>query len=358
MKRFSVVLLAVALTFALFLSGCAPQTAPAPEVQAPEPVPAPEPPIELTAGIFFAEGTAGLDAMRTLLRNVEERSNGRVRFTVHAGGTLVSMADSLSALREGVMDISPLNISFHLDEMKMSGLTAMPGLGVNVKQTNSAQLAMAEFPPIRDELERLGLVFWTSLTSDKDIIFSNKPIRTLEDFRGLKIHASGEMARILSHFGAAPVSVPLPEMYEALERGTIDAVIFPREPGIGRRFYETVDYVVYGQFGLRGQAIYINAESWAALPQDIQDIFKEAGEEFVSLHADMLEGRPAVRDFHKTLDELGVTPITLSDECNQIFNNAANSVVMRSWVDRKEQEGYPGQEVLDRYLDLLSQYRN
>jgi TRAP-type C4-dicarboxylate transport system substrate-binding protein len=57
-------------------------------------------------------------------------------------------------------------------------------------------------------------------------VFSTKPIRTFNDFKGKKIIATGPTAELLKAAGAAPLGIVITESYESLQRGTADGAVF------------------------------------------------------------------------------------------------------------------------------------
>jgi TRAP-type mannitol/chloroaromatic compound transport system substrate-binding protein len=76
-------------------------------------------------------------------------------------------------------------------------------------------------------------------------LHSNKPVRTLEDLKGLKIRTAGAWLEISKNLGAAPVTMPGGDVYTALERGTIDATEWGTLwENISAGFYKIAKYVI------------------------------------------------------------------------------------------------------------------
>ena len=72
-----------------------------------------------------------------------------------------------------------------------------------------------------------------------------KPIRTLDDFKGLKLRTSGAWAEVANSLGASTVILPGGEVYPALERGVVDAIEWAT-PGIniGLGFHKVAKYII------------------------------------------------------------------------------------------------------------------
>lgn len=97
----------------------------------------------------------------------------------------------------------------------------------------------------------------------------NKPIKTLEDIKGLKIRTpSANQSRWLKALGATPVSFPVTQMYRALETGRVDALLVP--PSVIRSFKigEVAKYFTTGldaAFGRSPFFVVMNKKSWNSL---------------------------------------------------------------------------------------------
>jgi TRAP-type mannitol/chloroaromatic compound transport system substrate-binding protein len=110
---------------------------------------------------------------------------------------------------------------------------------------------------------------------------TNKPIRSLEDFKGLKLRAPLTMNMwILEQIGANPVKLPGGEIYMALKLGTIDGAEFSNASAdYGMKFAEVTKYwsvpCWFQPSSLLG--FMINLDAWKKLPDDLKAIMEEAG---------------------------------------------------------------------------------
>lgn len=94
--------------------------------------------------------------------------------------------------------------------------------------------------------EKFGVVgFPCGAHSDEIHMHSRKPIRTLEDLKGLKLRTSGAWAEVATTLGASTVILPGAEVYPALERGVVDAIEWAT-PGINLPlgFHKVAKYVI------------------------------------------------------------------------------------------------------------------
>ena len=95
-------------------------------------------------------------------------------------------------------------------------------------------------------IEKFGVVgIPCGAHSDEIHMHSRKPIRTLEDLKGLKLRTSGAWAEVATSLGASTVILPGSEVYPALERGVVDAIEWAT-PGInhGLGFHKVAKYII------------------------------------------------------------------------------------------------------------------
>ena len=98
-------------------------------------------------------------------------------------------------------------------------------------------------------------------------------MKTLEDMKGLKIRVLGgpptEMAKAL---GASPALMPMPDMYQALDKGVFDGAAVPWEAIHGFRLYEVAKNVTMVPFYASYFSVCANRQKIQSLPKDVRDI--------------------------------------------------------------------------------------
>ncbi|MES2603563.1 MAG: TRAP transporter substrate-binding protein DctP, partial [Pseudomonadota bacterium] len=74
------------------------------------------------------------------------------------------------------------------------------------------------------------------------IITTDKPIRSLDDLRGMRIRGPTELLGVLESLGADPVNMPMNDVYSALAKGVLDGVVAPTDTFRALHFAEVADY--------------------------------------------------------------------------------------------------------------------
>jgi TRAP-type C4-dicarboxylate transport system substrate-binding protein len=109
----------------------------------------------------------------------------------------------------------------------------------------------------------------------------NKPVKTLEDIKGLKVRAVGVMSDVIKALGAVPIPLEMPDCYDSLRRAVIDGITVDLSTLKYWKFAEVIKYVTADwQLGT-GYTFYwvMNKRKWDGLPPDIQKIFTEVASE-------------------------------------------------------------------------------
>lgn len=127
---------------------------------------------------------------------------------------------------------------------------------------------------IEDNLRMLGIGYRTPR-----VMSSNKPVQTPDDLNGLKMRVS-EMSSWVSIWGpdtlgATAITMPLGELYGALQNGTAEASEGPYEQLATNKFYEVQDCVINTNHVYEWVAIFISEKTYQKLPEDLQNILSE-----------------------------------------------------------------------------------
>lgn len=263
----------------------------------------------------FARGDFSADLLPSFAKEVEQKSNGRLVISTHYAGDLVPQDDTLKATSQGMIQMSQACGVFWSGVEPILGLEF--GLPFGFKGTlaqveeliaKTGLYAMWEQAYARQNCQLLGIHTYGPYPA----IASNKPIRKLEDFKGLKIRALLEVADLLKEIGAAPGYVPGGEIYMALKLGTFDAATYSVDAIRGFKWHEVMKYYIlpYWCDWYFGDVV-INKDAWAKLPDDLKQILKEAMANFGKANKEVYEKEVAtVVDKAK---EFGYEVITLPE---------------------------------------------
>jgi TRAP-type C4-dicarboxylate transport system substrate-binding protein len=110
---------------------------------------------------------------------------------------------------------------------------------------------------------------------------SHDPLTVPSDYAGLKVRVAGSPGKIYESVGATNVALPAEEIYQSLERGVIDTVMFPFDNIAANKINELVDNVTYDGIGAYATSVFaINKDKWDELDEDARDVMTEVTAEY------------------------------------------------------------------------------
>jgi TRAP-type C4-dicarboxylate transport system substrate-binding protein len=211
------------------------------------------------------------------MRKVEQDSRGRLKIDPYWGGVTISSDQSVFELRHGVADIALITPIYQRAGVR--AIKAQTGFYVGAT-TPQAQVAVYRclqqaFPELDHELAgvRVLAVQGGNLAN---IITRGRPVRSLDDLRGLRLRAPTEVAVTLQRLGADPSTMPMAEVYSALSKGTIDGVVAPQDTLKALHFSEVARYVDTLSVARGGYpARAISNRTYDALPADLRRVLDQ-----------------------------------------------------------------------------------
>lgn len=267
-------------------------------------------------------------------QSVEKRTNGRVQFELISLPELgLQGAETIRVLKTGVVDVTETYGGYVAGELPLIEILELPGIFPNPETAKKAILA---WKPMEAKIldEKANAVLLAMAVYPDQAFFSKKPLRKLEDFKGVKTRVhSVALSSLVAGLGGEPLTIPFAETYTALERGTLDAAISGTKPGFGLRWYEVAKYLV-GPISMRPHvALAMNKNTWKRLPADIQTILKEEAEKLV-------EGKAfeAIEVWNKEgIDknvEKGMEHQPFSPELQAAIKDILRTKVVPEWIKR------------------------
>jgi TRAP-type C4-dicarboxylate transport system substrate-binding protein len=206
---------------------------------------------------------------------LQQATNGKLTLKEFGAGTLHGPRDGFKAVRSNISDYATCFVASEARGFPLSKVFELPFVtpsnplaGVRI----TSELAAKYFKP---EYDKQGVLFGYQVLVGAADIMSKKPIRKLEDMKGLKVIVQGFEPEVADALGAVIVNVPFPDIYTSLQQGVVDAVLWVDPGFIPYKIYELAKY--HTTLGLSAQKIdtCINTKSFAALPKDLKQTFYE-----------------------------------------------------------------------------------
>jgi TRAP-type C4-dicarboxylate transport system substrate-binding protein len=219
------------------------------------------------------------------IEEIEKRTAGRVKITYYPGGTLLTAPAMIDGIMKGIADIGYTNVDYNPGRFPVTEVCVV-ALGYPSAWVGSQ--CMNDFyqrfkPKEWDVVHPL----WFNSCNPYLVNSAKKPVRKLEDMKGLLIRAAGRYGDVIKALGGTPTPTPMIEVYESIAKGVNDAVFGPYETLKTFKFAEVAKYTtVCWQIGCE-TVFYVamNKDTWKNLPPDIQAVFTEVSGMFREKYA-------------------------------------------------------------------------
>ena len=214
---------------------------------------------------------------------VDQKSGGKIKVKLFAGGTLGNDVTMISALQGGTLEMTVPDTStlVNIAGLEPFGLINLPFVFTKGEQADAlldgpfGQKLLSKLP----DKQLVGLAFWEN--GFRQVTNSRRAIEKDEDFAGLKLRVIQNPLFIetFSALGASAQPMPFPEVYTALETGVVDGQENPLATILASKFYEVQDYAVMSNHIYSVWALLMSKKFWDKLSPDEQQLITEAGKE-------------------------------------------------------------------------------
>jgi len=293
--------------------------------------------IELTYSNFFPPSHLHSVLADQFCEEIEERTDGWVKITHYPGGSLTPAPNVYDGVVEGISDIGMSVLAYTMGRFPTTELVDLPhGYPSGWVATRIANDYYNEFMP--DEFNDTHVLYFHA-HGPGTILTTDKPVRTLDDMKGLVLRSTGVGAKIAEALGATGYAASQGEAYELMSKGVIDGSVTPPEVLKGWKQAEVVKYLTtcYDVGYTANMFVVMNKAKWDSLPDKYQKVFEEVSEEWAEKHGKVWSYYDKVAlDYFLTFDGREVIELT-PDETTRWVNAA--KVVKDAYMTEKGDAG-------------------
>lgn len=293
-------------------------------------------------------------------QDVEKASGGKVKIELYPAMTLGGKPPELiNQVRDGVVDIVWTVNGYTPNLFPRSEVFELPFIHTNnATATNLAMRDMFLSGDIAEDFKDVKVMF-LHVHAGQGIHMADKEVRKPDDLKGLKMRIPNRTgAWIIEALGAAAVSMPVPDLPQALAKKVVDGALVPWEIIPPLKLQEVTKYQIEGvnkvRFGTTTFQVSMNKNSWAKLPPDVQKAFE----------ANNGEARwRTVGKVWTDSEDVGIGMATkngnkhiqLSEAELGLFRQKLEPVVQR-WVDEVKAKGIDGNALVKKARALVAKY--
>jgi TRAP-type C4-dicarboxylate transport system substrate-binding protein len=205
-------------------------------------------------------------------KEIEEATKGAVKVQIFPGGVLSTHRNGYDRILNGVADIGWGLHGILGTTFQKSSVTSLPGIQATGPQCTAALWQLFATGVIADEYEKVRPLAFSCFPPTSAV--SAKPLRSIDDFKGMKVSVTSRLyGQEVEILGAAPITLATTEIYQGLQRGTVDASIVGLAAVAAYKLHEVARFYLDAPFGQTTHYLLMNKDSYAKLPAEARAVF-------------------------------------------------------------------------------------
>lgn len=270
---------------------------------------------------------------------VEERTEGRVTIEITYSGGLGAGNELLTLAGRGAIDMASVVPGYYADQLLFWRAYQIPFVFETPRQAIELAASTDEkFAYFQEELSQFGVqyLFHQPLGSYY-LTGPDENCDSVAALEGKKIRSFGaDIPKAHEAIGAVPVSVGVGEVYEALQRGSLDYSFINRGNILAYRLYEPGTYSCGPVMSIAGHLIVINQDVLNSLSEGDQQIIMEEAEKAGKAYIDNIE--KIEEDAEVAIEEAGGVVKEFPADELALWKDTAPDL-LQDWVDDMDQRG-------------------
>ena len=261
---------------------------------------------------------------------LQKKYPGEVEIKYIGGAEAIPTKDQPEGLRAGTVDMYYGTAAYYAGIAPAANCSKLSQL---TSQEEKDVGADAIFDTIHRE--KLNATYLGALGSQLPFqLYTVKKVTSLDELKGLKIRTSAMYVDFLKALGATPISTSPGDVYQALERGVVDGVMWPLFTIRSWGWHEVTKYVVGPGFYKVSHPLLMNVDTWDKLPKHIQEVLMEA----LRLEVIVIDARTEdeITNEYKLLKKAGMEIIEFSPK------------ETKKYLDMAYKEGWKGQLAMEK----------
>jgi TRAP-type C4-dicarboxylate transport system substrate-binding protein len=293
--------------------------------------------------------------LKSYCEDLEKRAGGKLKVKYYPAGTLVSTVQQYDAVVKGIADIGNHVLGYTMGRFPFSQILDFPlGFPQGAAPTMIANEFYKKFKPKEfDEVK----VLWFHAQPAGFLHTKTRPVAKLEDIKGLKLRCYGSNARFVSLLGAAPVAMPMTDVYDALSKGVVDGLMSSYESLHGWKTGEHIKYSTENRSTAYSAVflVMMNKKKFASLPPDIQALIDRMSEEYIEKYGKMWADQNTVAA--DWLKKRGVKIVTLTKEEEARWYEKGAKPLVDEYIKEMNAAGLPGEQAVRFIQDAIKRYK-
>ncbi len=304
---------------------------------------------------LWGKRRAFTEHVEKLAELVSEKTNGEFTLNLSYGG-LSKNKENLDGISIGAFEMAQFCAGYHRDKNPSITVLELPFLGVkSLEQEIALSMAVYNHPATKADMARWNAtLLMPSPLPQYNIVGSGDAPKTLADFKGLTVRATGGIGKAMEAIGAVPTSMSASEVRQAMDSGVVKAVSFAPHAHMS---YGTIENATWWTTNLNPGTVncpvVVNTDALNDLSEEHRAALLGSVDEALAHYVDNYNNKTMVA-WGPALDEKGIERVTFSDEEIAAFREAAAAPAAKAWIEDNTARGLPAQELYDLVTGMIA----
>ena len=289
--------------------------------------------------------------MERWAKEVEKRTNGKVKVQTFPGGTLLPAKNIFDGVISGLADIGNFAMSYQPGRFPISEAIDLP---VGFTSAKAASLALYDLVEKYNAKEFEKVKLLTLFTCPPADFMTSRPVKSLKDLKGLEVRVSGTGADAVKRLGGIPVAMPQSETPEAIQRGVVKGIVSSMEILQDFNFAAYCPYATEANLFVVSFAVVMNKEKWDSMPADVKKTFDDLRREqalWTGTYVDDHVKEALVWSKQKYNHQVFDFPASDKAEIPKLLKP-----MIDDYVKRVAGQGLPGEQIMKDVYALKAKY--
>ena len=283
---------------------------------------------------LWGKRRAFTENVEKLAELVEKKTNGDFKLNISYGG-LSKSKENLDGISIGAFEMAQFCSFYHKDKNPTITVTELPfSKDVSLARVAEIYSEVFKHPIVQKDLARWNatLLMPTPLPQ-YNIVSKTDPIKSLEDFKGLRVRGPGGIMGVLSKLGAVKTGVPYSEVRQSMDSGVIDGASFAPHAHLATKSYKVGKWATTNlNLGSANCPVVVNTDALNSLSATHRDALLGSVDEAMAYYVDNYDNNTTGK-YEKAVKEEGLTMVTFTPAQTAELNKLAESV-RQGWIEQ------------------------
>ena len=305
---------------------------------------------------LWGKRRAFTEHVEKLAELVKAKTNGEFTLNISYGG-LSKNRENLDGISIGAFEMAQFCAGYHRDKNPTITVLELPFLGVEtLDQERKVAEAVYQHPAVQKDLARWNAtILMPSPMPQYNIVGVGDAPKTLSDFEGFTVRATGGIGQAMEGVGAVPTSVTATEARQALDGGVVKGVAFAPHAHMS---FGTVEggkwWTTNLNPGTVNCPVVVNTDALNSLSEENRKILMDAVPEALDHYVENYENN-TMKAWGPKLDEKGIERVTYSDEELAGFREKVAGPIADQWIKENAERGLPAKELYDLTMQAIEE---